>query len=62
MMNAGKRIVPEYDPQSAGNVPLEITKDDIQASTIWTLVIPILDERIRRVLWTAYVVCGTYWK
>ena len=58
-MDAGQRIVPEHDPQSGGNIPLQITKDHIQTPAIRALVIPILDERIGSILWTMYVVQGT---
>jgi hypothetical protein len=58
-MNAGTGIVPEHDPQLGGNILLQITKDHIQTAAIRTLVIPILDERIRGILRTFYVVQRT---
>jgi hypothetical protein len=58
-MDARKRIVPEHDPQSGGNLPLQVTEDHIQAPATRALVIPILDKRIRGILWTAYVVHWT---
>lgn len=61
-MTPGKGIVLEHDPQSGGNIPLQITKDHVQAPAIRALVIPILDESVGRILWTAYVVHGTDWK
>jgi hypothetical protein len=45
-MDAGKRILPERDPQAGGDIPLQITKDYIQTPAIRALVVPILDERI----------------
>jgi len=61
-VNTGKRIVPENDPQSGGNILLQIAKNHIQAPAIRALVIAILDECMGCVLWTVYVVYGTYWK
>jgi hypothetical protein len=58
-MNAGKRIVPVHNPQSGGHILLEITKDHVQAPAIRALVIPILNEHVERILWTAYVVYRT---
>jgi hypothetical protein len=57
-MDAGKRIVPEHDPQSGGKIRLQISKDHIQTPAIRALVVPILDQRIGGVLLTVHVVYG----
>ena len=58
-MDAGKSIVPKNNPQSGGNIPLQITKDHVQAPAIRALVIPILNERKGGILSTVYVIQGT---
>ena len=56
VVNAGQRIVPKDEPQSGGVIVLQVTKDQVEAPTIWTLIIAIFDECVRGVLGTSRVV------
>jgi len=57
-----KRIMPEHDPQSRGDVALQVAKDSVQTAAIWTLIISILYECVGGILWSVHVVRWTYWK
>jgi hypothetical protein len=50
VMNAGERVVPEDDPQSGGDVSLQVMKGHVQTPAIRALVISILNERIGGIL------------
>jgi len=44
VMNAGKRVVAEDDPQSGSDILLKVPEDPIQTPAIWAFVIPVLNE------------------
>ena len=51
--------MPEHNPQSRGNILLQVTQNHIEAPAIRAFIIPIFDERVRCILRAVYVVHGT---